>query len=531
MPRDLLAPKAAPRAPRDLFAAPAASTAAPSGYQQPTPPPGMEYDPATGRMIDTAQWDLVLERQRPGLLERVPGAAARTGRVADDFVRGAADLASFGFADEIAAGAGAAVGNGTYERNLVAERQRDAEGGAARLAGQIGGAVLMPGMAARSVTGAAAQGMGQGALYGYGSGEGSAANRAVNAGVGAISGAAVGGAVRGVTNAIGNRIARASIPNNEALREAADRAYQVADEAGIVYRPDAMMRLGLNVQRDLVEAGYHPSLQPRIATVLDEVDRLGQGNVTLKGVDVLRRMASAAGSSIDRSERALATRIIGRIDDMVDRTSADDVVMGDVARGTVALRDARDYWSRLRKSETLDEAVTKGERRAASTGTGGNVDNAVRQNVRGILERPATSRGLTDAERAAGERVVRGTKTQNAARLVGKLSPEGNGLMLALGVGGSLAQPGFGVPAMVAGAVAKRFADRATPANVQRMSETIRSGGLTSREIVARALMGEGPPEVVQSVQELMQRDALVRALGARAASIGADRAMDAVRR
>src|SRR5690606_29526572 len=131
---------------------------------------------------------------------------------------------------------------------------------------------------------------------------------------------------------------------------------------------------------------------------------------------------------------------------------------------------ARSIWTRMKKAETLDNALTKAERRAASTGSGGNADNAMRQNVRALLDNPRTSRGMSAAERKAAERVVRGTPVQNALRLAGKLSPAGNGLMAGLGVGGAMVNPAYGIPSLV-GLGAKAAADRMTVRNVEKLSQ------------------------------------------------------------
>lgn len=169
----------------------------------------------------------------------------------------------------------------------------------------------------------------------------------------------------------------------------------------------------------------------------------------------------------------------------------------------------------------LDTAIEKAERRAASTGSGGNLDNAIRQNVRGILDNPRKSRGLTDAERQAAERVVRGGPVQNTLRLAGKLSPQGNGLMAALGIGGTMVNPAIGGLAL-GGMAAKSTADRMTRKNVERLSQVIRAGGKTAKDLADLArgellqnaqikrieqyarMLGVSVPELAAAVRERM---------------------------
>jgi muramidase (phage lysozyme) len=144
------------------------------------------------------------------LLDEVKGL----GRKADDLVRGAADMFTFGYADELAAKADALVGRNSvlnqsgganYEEALKEQRQRDSEGGVARLIGQVGAGVTpvaavvrAPAAASRGVRalyGALTGGV-QGALYGSGSAE--EGNRAQGAVTGGALGATLGGALGAV---------------------------------------------------------------------------------------------------------------------------------------------------------------------------------------------------------------------------------------------------------------------------------------------------------------------------------------------
>lgn len=407
----------------------------------------------------------------------------------DDVVRGVADTATFGFADEIAAGLSAATGlGGSYDENLAAERARDREGGWERLGGQVAGALTNPAMGAKTVLGAAGQGALAGGIYGFGSGEGGAAERAKSAATGAAVGGAAGGAIRGIANALGNRAAAKTIPSNEQLRKQAEAAYNKAEAAGVIFKPEGVRQLAQTIVDDLAEFGFDPALQPGVAAVIRRFQELDGKNVTLKGLDIVRRVANNAAKVRDNpSQQEIARRIIDRIDDYVTNVGDADVLMGNAKQGAKAMREARDLWSRFRKSQMVDTAAVKADLKAASTGSGGNADNATRQNIRRLVENP---RGLSKAERAAAERVVRGTPTQNALRLAGKLSPQGNGLMAALGIGGTMVNPMVGVAAL-GGMGAKSIADRMTVKNVERLSQIIRSGGRTAQDLGNLARSGQ----------------------------------------
>lgn len=291
-----------------------------------------------------------------------------------------------------------------------------------------------------------------------------------------LAGAAAG---YGVSRATGGQAPRAERPpamSNEELRSAADAAYTKADNAGVIFGPSGIRQLGKDVKTDLADFGYHPQMQPKIAPILKEIDRLSNGNVTLKGVEVLRRMAGNARTSIDASERSLGGKIVEKIDDWVANAKPGQAITGDAAEGAAALQEARGLWQRVKKSEMVDDALERAERRAASTGSGGNADNATRQNIRGILDNPKKVRGFSEAEREAMEKVVRGTPGQNIARLLGKLSPSGNGLMMALQAGAAGASGGMSLPAAAVGMGAKKIADSLTGRRVDDLSHLIRGG-------------------------------------------------------
>ena len=60
---------------------------------------------------------------------------------------------------------------------------------------------------------------------------------------------------------------------------------------------------------------------------------------------------------------------------------------------------------------------------------------------------------------------------------MGKLSPQGNGLMAALGLGGAAAMPQVAIPAMVLGAGAKKASEAMTRSNANTVEQLIAAGG------------------------------------------------------
>lgn len=444
-------------------------------------------------------------------------AVERAARYADDLVRQAANGATFGLADRAAAWLSGTSQADEAARTKAAQERTGMAGTAANIAGSLVPAgVIAKGVGAAARYAPSMYGVGtvaanpftqaatSGAIYGGTD----AAIQGQNIGQGAALGAGAGligqGAASALTGAA-SRVAgafnrRPQIPTQPELREAANRAYAASEQAGVVVRPDAVTRLRQNVEKSLAEFGYAPEIQPGVAGVLNGLARAEGQNVTLKGLDTLRKTAGHLRGSSDASTRAVGNRLVNEIDDFLRNLGPADVLTGNSSAGVGALQEARRLWQRSAKADTLADALGKAELRAASTGSGGNIDNATRQNVRRVLEK---GRGWTPDEQAALREIVTGTPSQNALRQAGKLAPGGNGLMTALNLGAVVANPWMAL-ASAGGAASKYAADRMTGAAVKRAEDLILSGGNSAALQV--------PPNAFQRFVGA-QRDPLGRAL------------------
>lgn len=471
----------------------------------PPPPPGFTLDgDAASAYKDTS---------RPWY--------SRVGQLADDIVRTAADGATFGYADRFA---GYMSGEGTEAERAKTEGARERLGApAATVAGVAGTVAPVAGLARAGVTATrfvpealtgraglaartgamAAEGAGYGALNALGHdqdvGEGAAWGAAGGA-LGNVGGEAI---AKGVGKVAGAFNKKPNLPDTDELFRRGEAAYQRADQAGLVVKPEGVQKLATDIKTMLAEKAYDPALAPKIKVVLDRLDELSQGNVTLKGVDTLRKIATAKVNPQNRYEGELSGEVKRRIDDFLDNLDASHVLMGNRTEGVRALKEARSLWAQARKSDMIDEAIERATLKTQSTGSGGNINNALRQEFRSILRNPKLSAGLTADERAAMYDIVRGTDTQNLARLVGKLSPQGNGLMMTIHGVGALESGGMTLPAAIVGGGAKAFADKATHNNVYALARIIQNGGTN--------------PAVQNAIQRLAQseREALARILTA----------------
>mgnify|MGYP000858076644 CR=1 FL=1 len=444
----------------------------------------------------------------------------KLGRAADDMARIFANAATFGFADKMA---GSLSGTGTEAERAATLAARDRAGSAA-YAGDIGGglatgsALSNAGLTAARFVPQGAKGLvGLGARTGAMSVDGAAMGAAsalgndtdigqgalIGAGLGAAGNVAGEGAMKALGAVGGAFKKQPTLPTPEQLRAAKDAAYRSADEAGVILTPQVTQDARTSIIDKLTDMGYHPQLQPKVATVLDELKRVSEGNTTLKGYDTVRKIASGAYVPGDKANNKMVSNIVRALDERLGQTRPGDVLAGDEA-GIQALTEARKLNSQVAKSDTIAKAMSDAELNAASSGTGGNIDNAIRQRFKAILKSESAKRGFTADEQAAMRDVVEGTPSQNAARLLGRLSPQGNGLMMMLHLAGAGASGGMTIPAAGVGAVAKTLADRATPKNVEAVQRIIAAGGKRSDAFA--------PPNAIERLADT-KREALIRAL------------------
>lgn len=445
----------------------------------------------------------------------------KAGEAVGDTVRLMADAGSFGMADRLA---GYMSGEGVEAERAKTEEARKRAGWAGTAAEMVGGGGAALGLAKKGLTAArlvpgSATGLGGAigrtaamAADGAAMGAASAAGHDEDVGTGAILGAGAGAAGKVIGDAVTGTVKGAAsvfnrkpvVPSVDELRSAKDAAYRLSEQAGVVIKPQALQRLRGDIVQKLTDFGYHPKMQPKIAAAVEEMDRIAQGNATLKGVDTFRKIANNARMSSDRAEAKLGSKVIEKIDDFLDGLGQQDVLMGNRQAGIGALQQARKLNTSMRKSELIDEAIRRAVDRTSSTGSGGNVDNALRQEFRRIIDRPKLSKGLTKDERQAMMEVIHGTPGRNLARLIGKLSPSGNGLSMLLQLGGAYASGGATIPAAAAGMGAKFTADRATRAAADRAGMIARAGGSRAAALPS--------PNAAQRLAE-REREALQRLL------------------
>lgn len=375
-------------------------------------------------------------------------------------------------------------GDGTYGGNLQAERAySDNLPLEERIAGPVAGALTLGRvLPVRNPTpaGLAKDGAMIGAVSGFSSGRGDTfseglENRLTNAAVGGGIGAAGGAAAGKLSQVLSRSVA--TPPTAEALKSRARQAYQAADDAGVIVSRDKYRSFVDGLTARMANEGIAEGIHSRSLGALKRIMSVDE-NVSLKGLETLRKTLRAAAATPDKADARLAMMMIDDLDDMIFNLGRADVLTGNPAAGAAALKEARAAWAKASKTEVISEAIAKAETNAKSLFGGSGKDNALRTAFRQIANSPKKSRWFNEQELAAIKKVAEGGPVENALRMLGKFAPS-TPLYMTPHVGAGIMTGGIEVPALMAagGAGFRGAAGVATRRNAALAEALMRNGG------------------------------------------------------
>lgn len=416
--------------------------------------------------------------------------------------------------DEAAAAFDAALGRGSYDERLQFYRDNQealresnpvlsfASEVAPALIPGLGGAKLLSALTTKLGRAGAGAALGalSGLVYGAAEGEGGAKNRAISGGATAALGGLFGASAPKVMDAVAGlpgRVTRAFQKSQErpslgTLRAAKNAAYRAVDEAGEVFSGDDMAGLYQKVS-DVFDAGnYVEETDNALRATLRILERRSGKETTLGQLDGIRQNLWKRYATAKDQPQILDA--IKAIDDLIETRAGASELMG-VARAANA---------RFAKLQLLDDAFRKAADETAGAGSGGNIVNKYRQAVTKIINNEKQAKFFTQEEIDVMRAFVRGSGTENLQRLIGKLSPSGNGLMMALHVVGGVSSGGATVPLMAVGAGAKNMADR---------------GAMRGAEAIKDVVSGHIPASAVTAVPRLTQAQGAAISAGVPAVS------------
>jgi len=293
-------------------------------------------------------------------------------------------------------------------------------------------------------------------------------------------------------------------PTSAELKAASKAIYNDPAIKSIAIPPQDVSLLSTQIQGDLAKQGFRPTTGNAPGT-FSEINRLtppsGVPSVGIDDLVAARRALGITAKQVDPAtftatpDANAATQAIGRINDFLDTLAPD-------------LKTANANYAAAKSADRLDYRMAKAERRAARSGTGGNLENTMRQEADKIPDR-----GLTPDERALRDQIVMGTATRNALRTTGKLGVDG-GLSLLIHTVGGIGSGGANIPVAVGGTMARKIGELLTRRQMGSLSTMIRNRAplatqQAAQAAVSRALLTPPPSSAAALVPmtEAINRD------------------------
>lgn len=293
----------------------------------------------------------------------------------------------------------------------------------------------------------------------------------------------------GVSTILGRPKMAAGVPRTplaSALRTASDEGYTVARSLPITMKPEFAPRAADVVEMTLEQRyGYRPNVAKGTYRALDYLRSLPEerGELSIADIDSIRQNLGHVAREVDArglrtSDAGAASHAIEALDEVITGMKPGDIARGAHLHGDLIkeLSTARANYAAYVRAKIIEDAIDRAERQAARSGSGTNIENAIRQRFDAIINNKKEFQRYSPNEQAAIREIVKPTTGgRDAARYVGKLAPTGI-VSTAGSVGlGALVGGTTGMEALpIIGLAAKKIADFKARKAAEGVSEIVR---------------------------------------------------------
>lgn len=255
--------------------------------------------------------------------------------------------------------------------------------------------------------------------------------------VGGLAGGKVAGATGRRAQTFESSMARAydkmtgqKTATTEGLKAAADAAYKKADASGITFTPNSYSKMVDDVNNTLKQEGFDPDLSDRVAKAVRVLENRRNQPQSLTEIDNVRKIVSQLKMDPDPNTRRLAGVVVDKIDDFVTKSGSNAISSG-TPEGIAALNEGRSMWSRMSKSNVIEDILDKADLSAADAA------DTIRTRFAVLARNDKRMRRFDEGERAAIRQIAEGKSTPATLNIISRLAP---GLDLrGLLMGGALA--------------------------------------------------------------------------------------------
>lgn len=213
-------------------------------------------------------------------------------------------------------------------------------------------------------------------------------------------------------------------PSRQAIFDEADNLYKAPEVEALRIKPVAADVFVNQVKKNLLADKVDEVAAPTVSKLLENLrNPRFDANHTVSDFDLLRQSLK----DVPYNEARAAGIVRSNIDKYLGNIPASNVAAGDASAANAALTKARGNYAAGSRSENIANALERAENQSASTYSGGNLNNATRQQLRPILnEKTGVSlkkkvfEDFTPEEISQLRRTINGTLTGNIARYAEK---------------------------------------------------------------------------------------------------------------
>lgn len=204
-------------------------------------------------------------------------------------------------------------------------------------------------------------------------------------------------------------------PTTDELRAKSQQAYAKAEDAGMVFKPDAYDALVDDIKSSVK---FNPDLSPKIAAVVKMLNKVKGKPKTLQELDDLRKIISPLRGGPDANEGRLASDIVDKIDDFVTGSSPATLTAGDADMGVPAIKEARALWARQSRSGEIEELIRKTDFSSAA-----NPADAIKSQFAILARNPNRLRRFSEAEQKMITDIASGASDNTILKYMSAFAP------------------------------------------------------------------------------------------------------------
>lgn len=211
-------------------------------------------------------------------------------------------------------------------------------------------------------------------------------------------------------------------PTHEELVLESKNLYDKAKQSGVQFDTNKFADEMFTIGKQLRAEGYTPKAYPGISSVLEEMTNV-QNPKDFTELQAIRKMIQGQQKSADPETRRLASILKDDFDNYLLNAPDAHITTG-TKEGTKLWSEARNSYSRLKKSEIFDDMLQNAEL-DKSKFTQSGAENSMAQQLRQLSKNDKKMRMFTTEEQDAIREAAKGGTVQNMLKFYGKFAPTG----------------------------------------------------------------------------------------------------------